>query len=133
MRFPRWARFALLALTLGAIVIGALSAALTASNTVPTSNLLAQQNDPTLVTIAPASCAALALTVLLKGNGNLTGTNSAELILGGPAAQTINGKGGNDCILGGDGNDAITGGAGSDVCLGEGGVDTFTACEVQVQ
>jgi Ca2+-binding RTX toxin-like protein len=110
-----------------------LAAAVTASNTVPATNLLTQQADPSLTDMAPAECSSMVLTALLTGNGSLNGTNADELILGGPAGQTLKGKNGDDCILGGGGNDDLQGGNGTDVCLGQGGADTFNGCETQVQ
>jgi hypothetical protein len=59
------------------------------------------------------------------GNDNLTGTTSADWILGGIGNDTLAGVGGNDSIEGGDGDDRLTGGAGQDTMDGGAGADTF--------
>jgi Ca2+-binding RTX toxin-like protein len=123
-----------IALLAGVGAVGSLAGALTASNTVPATNLLTQVNNPTLPVVAPVDCNSIVVTTLFTGLGaTLNGGATADFILGGPAAQTIGGKNGDDCILGGAGNDAITGGAGTDICSGGPGTDTFVTCEVTVQ
>ncbi|HSK14954.1 MAG TPA: calcium-binding protein [Gaiellaceae bacterium] len=66
----------------------------------------------------------------------LTGSDFADLLVGGGGADTLSGYGGNDTILGGaggdklngqDGDDTMTGGAGADTFNGAGGNDTLHA------
>lgn len=83
--------------------------------------------------LKPPQCAALTLTNLVIGTG---GTNSADLVLGGPGLDTLNGNAGDDCLLGGGGIDTIAGGPGTDVCIGGPGLDVFDlfgSCETQIQ
>ncbi len=128
------ARFlSLLALAglLALIFVGVMSA-LAASNTVPVSRLTDQRHAITANALRPTECAALTLVNLVvcpSGGGDCTGTNQADLILGSPNADRINGRPGSDCILGGGGDDTIDGFAGSDVCIGGPGNDTFNRCE----
>ncbi len=130
----RWRRPAAVALLVLAATIACSAVVITASNSVPATNLLDQQNDPSWITLAPPQCSSLALVGFVTGNGNLTGTNAAQLMLGRGANQTIQGKNGNDCLLGGGGNDSLNGGGGTDVCIGGPGTDSFTAsCETQIQ
>lgn len=65
---------------------------------------------------------------------NLTGTNAANIIIGGIDGDIIKGLGGSDELFGGAGNDDIRGGAGADLLsdgagtdrlLGGSGADTF--------
>lgn len=56
---------------------------------------------------------------------NLTGSNSANLILGNHGANVLRGEGGNDVIHGFGGNDYIVGGAGLDVLYGGAGDDRY--------
>src|SRR3712207_1828294 len=100
-----------------------------AANTVPTTRLDELSQTINANALKPAQCATLNLTAIVSGNGNLTGTNASELILGGAAGQTIRGGGGDDCIVGGDGNDTIRGEQGTDVCIGGPGTDSFFTCE----
>jgi Ca2+-binding RTX toxin-like protein len=131
---PHWRRRGAIAVALAITAVAfALSSALTSSNTVPGTNWVIEQDDPTLLDIAPAECSALVVTTLLKATGGVNGGNADELILGGPAAQTLKGKNGDDCIVGGAGNDTLDGGNNNDVCLGQGGTDSFSNCEVQIQ
>ncbi len=115
------------------LICASMLAAMAASNTVPTSKLDDIVRSITPNDLKPPECAGISLTAKISSNGNITGTGAAELIVGGPAAQTINGQGGDDCILGGGGNDTINGGSGADVCLGGPGTDTFSSCATQYQ
>jgi hypothetical protein len=54
------------------------------------------------------------VTVTRDTSGAIDGTFRNEIMIGGSAADNINGAGGNDILIGGDGNDIITGGAGAD-------------------
>ncbi len=57
------------------------------------------------------------------GDTILSGTASANLMLGQGGNDTIDGIGGNDTIYGGDGNDTLIGGLGTDNLFGEEGND----------
>lgn len=83
--------------------------------------------------LKPPECAALTLTNLVIGT---TGTNNADLVLGGPGLDTINGNAGDDCLVGGGGIDTLSGGTGTDVCIGGPALDVFVplgGCETQIQ
>lgn len=127
-RILHWlAFFGLMAMILASVVT-----AIAATNSVPSSHLTDQSRPITANDLKPSQCAALNLTEIVVGSGKFSGTNANELILGGPDADTIDGKGGSDCILGGGGNDDIDGGSGTDVCIGGPGTDTFSRCETQI-
>ena len=104
----------------------------TAANGVPSTKADNQTQTIDANALKPAACAALNLTAVLVGAGNLTGTNANELIIGDGTGNKLNGGGGNDCIIGGAGKDQFNGGPGTDVCIGNGGGDTFSACETQL-
>ena len=81
--------------------------------------------------LKPTECAALMLTNLVIGTG---GTNNADLVLGGPGLDTLNGNAGDDCLVGGGGVDTLDGGTGTDVCIGGPALDVFLlGCETQIQ
>lgn len=127
-RILHWlAFFGLMAMILASVVT-----AIAATNSVPSSHLTDQSRPITANDLKPSQCAALNLTEIVVGSGKFSGTDANELILGGPDADTIDGKGGSDCILGGGGNDDIDGGSGTDVCIGGPGTDTFSRCETQI-
>ena len=121
----------------GVAVIVSLTVAQTGANMVPSTKVSDTSRPITVNTVKPAACAGLALTTLIVGDGNIDAggpTTTADLILGGPAAQTIRGRGGDDCIVGGDGDDSIRCDAGTDVAIGGPGTDSFNAdCETQIQ
>ena len=105
--------------------------AVSASNTVPGSNVTRYVTPITANTLKPAACAGITLTTLVIG---VTGTSGADLLLGTSGPDTMSALGGNDCVLGGGGNDSINCGAGTDVAIGGPGTDTFNAnCETQIQ
>ena len=126
-----------------------INSAFTASNSVAVSGagLFAQSIDANA--LKPATCGGLNLTSIVAGDGDLSGSNSGDLIVGGPSAQSISGAGGNDCILGGagddnidggngndslyggDGDDSLDGGKRTDLCFGESGTDSFAGCETE--
>lgn len=115
----------LLALTAAAVLVIALSADAgyaTANNVSPSRASLFVQatvaND-----LKPLECAGLNLSTIVTGDGNLVGTRGADLIVGGPAGQTIAGVGGDDCIVGGGGDDLLLGGKGDDVIIAGPGND----------
>lgn len=122
-----------LLLGLGASYVPGLSA----SNTLPASSVGEHTQAITLNDLKPAACAALNLTNLIVGNGNIDPgpfNSTNDLILGGLDGQTIRGRGGDDCILGGGGDDDLRGDGGTDVCIGGPGTDTFhSSCETQEQ
>ena len=104
---------------------------LAAGTSVPGSRVTRYQVAVTANTLKPAQCAGISLTNVVAG---VTGTNSADLLLGSSAANSMNGRNGNDCILGGGGNDTINCGSGTDVAIGGPGTDTFNAnCETRIQ
>ncbi|MGI9658912.1 MAG: hypothetical protein ACR2OD_08385, partial [Gaiellaceae bacterium] len=103
---------------LGATVIVALivvaSSALTASNTVPASNLGEDLRSITANDVKPVECAGISLTAIVTN-----GTAANELVLGTAGAETnLRGRRGDDCILGGAGNDTIRANRDNDVLLG---------------
>lgn len=59
------------------------------------------------------------------GNDTLTGSNVAELILGGGGHDQLFGAGGFDRLLGASGNDTLDGGDGDDVLRGQQGADSL--------
>jgi hypothetical protein len=116
------------------VLIAVVTAAATATNTVPASNADQLSQATGANQLKPAQCAALTLTNIVTGDGaTVTGTAGNDLMLGGPSNNTLNGNGGTDCILGGAGNDSLRGGAGNDVCIGGPGTDTFNSCATQIQ
>jgi Ca2+-binding RTX toxin-like protein len=117
-------------LLLVGVVAAAVALALTAANTVPSSNVGRSQQAITAQSLAPAQCAGMGLTtVVTDGNG----TSGNDLVVGTAAPETLNGNQGDDCIVGGDGIDVLRGGPGTDVCIGGAGIDTFNQCETQIQ
>jgi len=100
---------------------------LTATGQVPVTYVAALQQTITANSLKPAQCATLSLTNLVTGSGDFSGTGGADLILGGPAAQTIKGSGGGDCIVGGGGADRLQGQGGGDICIGNAST-TFSNC-----
>jgi Ca2+-binding RTX toxin-like protein len=56
----------------------------------------------------------------------LTGSNLADLIVGGAGVDTVNGYPGDDEIRGGGGNDALNGADGNDTIYGDAGADSFS-------
>jgi len=56
---------------------------------------------------------------------DLTGTSSANLLIGGGLADRLAGGAGNDILAGGDGTDVLIGGQGNDFLIGGAGSDTF--------
>jgi len=66
-----------------------------------------------------------------QDGGDITGTDSDEILLGDDGGQTIDGGGGNDVIFGDGGHDHIFGGAGDDIIDmrtdGHGGIDNVAS------
>jgi len=105
--------------------------ALTATNVVPSTRAGGSIGPgPTANELKPAACAALNLTVVVVGGGS---GGQAALVLGTAGNDNLNGAALGDCLVGGAGNDRLNGGPGTDVCIGGAGVDTFAACETQIQ
>jgi Ca2+-binding RTX toxin-like protein len=126
------ARLRVLVLVLVAAVGATAVLTLTASNTVPATNVGRQQLGIDANALKPAACAALNLTNLVVGTN---GTAANDLILGPAAASNFNGNGGADCMVGGAGKDRFTGNGpkAGDVCIGNGGTDNFTKCTTAIQ
>ena len=123
------------------------TSAITASNTVPPSNLGEDLRSITADDLKPVECASLTLTAVVT-----TGTGANDLVLGTASDDSpLRGRQGDDCILGGAGDDNLrgnrendillgqagddrhTGGRHTDECYGGAGTDTFATCETQVQ
>ena len=68
--------------------------------------------------LKPAACTSGTLVSLVTGSGVFAGTTQNDLMLGGTAIDTIDGRQLNDCILGGAGDDVIDGFNGTDVYIG---------------
>lgn len=60
-----------------------------------------------------------------RGDDELVGGSSSDLILGGPGADVLVGRAGADSLFGGPGADTLRGGAGSDLLRGGPGFDTL--------
>jgi peptidoglycan/xylan/chitin deacetylase (PgdA/CDA1 family) len=55
----------------------------------------------------------------------LTGSGSADILVGGATNETLSGSGGNDILFGGAGNDTLNGGSGNDLLNGGVGNDSL--------
>src|SRR5688572_15277087 len=86
-------------LVLGTLICTAVVTALSSANVVPASRASDTQNPITANNLKPSECAGLNVTAKIAGSGTLTGTAAAELIVGGPGADTISGGGRGDCVL----------------------------------
>jgi Ca2+-binding RTX toxin-like protein len=128
MTIGRLARFALVGIAVGLVLISALAA----TNTVPGSNAEQDVSAITVDELKPKpDCNGITVTALVTG---VNGSNASELILGTGAAESFRGQNGDDCIVGGGGNDTLRADGGNDVCIGGPGTDTFHAsCETQIQ
>jgi Ca2+-binding RTX toxin-like protein len=118
------------------VLLGPVLPAGAANITVPQTHLSRGIRTKILNEYLPAQCAGMNVSrLVVRGASNpASGTTQADLILGGPAADTLNGDKGNDCIVGGDGIDTFNGGGGTDVCIGGGGLDLiFLGCETAIQ
>ena len=125
-------RLRLLAVALVATIAAIALVTLTASNTVPATNVGQQQFPIDANALKPVACAGLDLTNLVVGT---TGTKSNDLILGPAAGSSFRGSGGADCMVGGAGADTFNGNGATagDVCIGNGGNDTFKKCTTAIQ
>ncbi|HEY1285725.1 MAG TPA: aryl-sulfate sulfotransferase [Solirubrobacterales bacterium] len=73
---------------------------------------------------AGRSCLGRVATISRSKPGRvIVGTARGDVLIGGPGADRIRGKGGNDLICGGGGADRLTGGPGRDRLLGGAGAD----------
>ncbi len=66
------------------------------------------------------------LTVTFDANGDITGTEESEVLVGGTGNDSIIGGGGDDILMGKDGDDILIGGAGDDAIDGGLGDDTVS-------
>lgn len=82
--------------------------------------------------LRPFACASLALTNLVVGSGNFTGSSANDLILAQPGARRIRAGVGDDCILGGAYANELDGQGGSDICIGLASA-TFRGCETIIR
>jgi Ca2+-binding RTX toxin-like protein len=67
------------------------------------------------------------LTATMWGDGDLTGTSGADVIVGYGSDQDITPGGGDDTVCAGDGDDVVMDGPGNDLIEGEEGDDRFVA------
>jgi Ca2+-binding RTX toxin-like protein len=109
---------------LGILIAGTI-AAYAATNTIPNTRLDADTLSITANDLKPSECAALNLTTIVSGSGNIDGTTGNDLILGSAGNDTIQGRQGADCILGGDGDDTLQGSQGGDILLAGNGADSL--------
>lgn len=112
-------------LTFSVLIIATLSSAIAASNTVDDSGAGYATRLITVNDLKPPECAALDLTTLIVGSGNMTGTNDNDLMLGSSGADDMDGGRGDDCVVGGAGNDILKGSNNKDVLLGGDGDDVL--------
>jgi Ca2+-binding RTX toxin-like protein len=114
------------------VIWSAVTAALTASNSVGVSHA---DNDLRAVSVndrAPVQCQAVIIVTSVVVGTN--GTNGDELLVGSASPESLDGNKGDDCVLGGGGDDSLRGSQGTDVCIGGPGNDTFhPSCETQIQ
>jgi Ca2+-binding RTX toxin-like protein len=103
--------------------------AFAANVTIPDTNIGKESITVTANNLKPEACSTLYLANIVRGSGEIYGTNDNDLIIGSSGNDTIYGLGGDDCILGGDGNDSLDGGEGADVCIGGSGENTYPNCE----
>jgi Ca2+-binding RTX toxin-like protein len=71
------------------------------------------------------TCDGLAATI--TGDGVVTGTKNADVIVTGDGNDTVDGGAGNDVICTGEGDDSVNGGLGADRVYGQGGNDVIAA------
>lgn len=95
----------------------ATTSVLTASATVPTSNLVKNTRPVGAADLRPSDCAALTLTGIVAGSGTITATTGGQLVLASPGSDTISVAGGNECVVGGAGADSVTVQNGTAVCV----------------
>jgi Ca2+-binding RTX toxin-like protein len=103
--------------------------AFAANLTIPDTNIGKESITVTANDLKPEACSTLDLTNIVRGSGEIYGTDDNDLIIGGSGNDTIYGLGGDDCILGGSGDDSLDGGNGTDVCIGGSGENAYVNCE----
>ncbi len=111
------------------LILVSASTAFAANLTIPKTNIGKESITVTANDLKPAACSTLDLTNIVRGSGEIYGTNDNDLIIGSAGDDMVNGLGGEDCILGGDGNDSLDGGEAADVCIGGSGENTYPNCE----
>jgi hypothetical protein len=114
-------------------LLTAAGAILTATNTVPSTQIGQAGAGIGPDSLKPGACSGISLSATTSGAGAFSGSGASELVSGSGGADTISALGGNDCVVGGGGDDTIDGGPGADVCIGGGGTDAFIDCETEVQ
>jgi len=100
-----------------------ISMAVAASNDVPITALEDTSIPIDYQQFAPSECSGMTFSNVIRGNGDVEGSESNDLIFSDSGNNKIYGNGGNDCIVGGDGNEHLFGGDGNDVLLGGAGND----------
>ncbi len=130
---PRLLRLSLVFLL--AVLVGTAVNAFTASNTVPVTSARSPVLAITPNDLKPAECAALNLTALIVGSGNINGTAANELIIGAQGGDRVTAGDGDDCVVTGGARDRIDCGLGTDVALsGQGGdINVDQSCETFIQ
>ena len=126
-------RTALAAALAFAILMAIAGTGLAAGNTVTPGKVGRVSRAIGVADLKPVACTNGTPTNLVTGSGVFAGTTQNDLMLGGSAIDTIDGRQLNDCILGGSGDDVIDGFNGTDVCIGGPGTDTFVRCETSIQ
>ena len=126
-------RIALAAALASSMLLSIGGTGLAAGNAVPTGKVGRVSRAIAVADLKPAACTNGTPANLVTGSGAFNGTNQNDLMLGGVAVDTIDGRQLNDCILGGAGDDVIDGFNGTDVCIGGPGNDTFVRCETTIQ
>jgi hypothetical protein len=118
-RRQRRGRFLLVAgLVATAMLSFATTQALTASNTVPTTNIAQLTQSITPAQLAPSECSSLNVTSVVGGTGTVNATASHQLVLGSSAVDTLGDTFGSDCLVGGAGSDTFNGKKnGGDLCI----------------
>ncbi|MBM6584132.1 hypothetical protein ILT44_28450 [Microvirga sp. BT689] len=89
-------------------------------------------HDTVIASVDYVLTATAEIEVLQTGNDtgtkaiDLTGSNTANAILGNGGANILSGRGGDDTIIGGNGNDTVMGGSGADQLSGGAGRDQLS-------
>jgi signal peptidase I len=93
-----------------------LTMSITASTSVPVSNVGQSIRARQFVELSPAGCSSLTLSTLVNGSGTVTNNASNALILGSAGVDHITDNGQDNCIVGGGGKDQVAG-TPTDVCI----------------
>jgi Ca2+-binding RTX toxin-like protein len=113
------ALFRLVLIGLGLLLIGSISSAFAATNSVPSTRLDEDSFAIDANALKPSRCASLNLTNIAFG----TGTAANDLVLGTAGSDSLSGDDGDDCLVGGGGDDTLDGKKGNDILLGGSGND----------